>query len=100
LQGSGYGTKKTPEQEVNHSIFSTVSAGTAGIFLKMYVGIRHLFYVGKTPRQLSPDSSQYVNGELINCGPIDQIVRIDELPEKARPIDQLRQLINGAQQRL
>jgi hypothetical protein len=38
---SGYGTKKAPEQEVNHSIFSTVSGGTAGIFLKMYVGIRH-----------------------------------------------------------
>ena len=36
---------------------------------------------------------------MINCGPIDQIVRIDELPEKAGPIDQLRQLINGAQQR-
>jgi hypothetical protein len=28
--------------EVNHSIFSTVSAGTAGISFKMYVGIRHL----------------------------------------------------------
>jgi hypothetical protein len=26
------------------------------------------------------------------------MVRIDELPQKARPIDQLRQLINGAQQ--
>jgi len=37
---------------------------------------------------------------LINCGPINQIVRIDELPEKAGPIDQLRQLINGAQHRL
>ena len=42
-RGSGYGTKEAPEQEVNHSIFSTVSAGTAGISLKMYLGIRHLF---------------------------------------------------------
>jgi hypothetical protein len=42
-QGSEYGSKKAPEQEVNHSIFRTVSASTAGIFLKMYVGIRHLF---------------------------------------------------------
>ena len=38
-----------------------------------------------------------VGSEQINCGPIDQIVRIDELPEKSRPIDQLRQLINWAQ---
>jgi hypothetical protein len=52
----------------------------------------------KTPRQLSPDSSPYVNGELTNCGPIDQIVRIDELLEKAQQIDQLGQLINRAQQ--
>jgi hypothetical protein len=41
---------------------------------------------------------QYVNRELINCGPIDQTTGIDELVENFRPIDQLRQLINGAQQ--
>jgi hypothetical protein len=41
---------------------------------------------------------QYVYGQLINCVPIDQLVRIDELLEKTWPIDQLRQLINWAQQ--
>jgi hypothetical protein len=41
-KGSGYGTKKAPKQGVNHSIFSTVSASTAEISSKMYVGIRYL----------------------------------------------------------
>ena len=41
--GSGHRTKEAPEQEVNYSVFSTVSAGTAGISLKICVGIRHLF---------------------------------------------------------
>ncbi len=40
--GSRCGPKKAPEREVNHSIFSTVGAGTAGISFKMYVDIRHL----------------------------------------------------------
>jgi hypothetical protein len=34
----------------------------------------------------------------INWEPIDQFVEIDVLPEKSLPIDQLHQLINGAQQ--
>jgi hypothetical protein len=52
------GLRKLREQEANHSIFSTVSGGTAGIFLKMYVGIiRHQasLPVGKTLWQLSLD---------------------------------------------
>lgn len=40
--GSGYGTKETPDHVVNHSVFGTVSAGTAVISMKIYVGIMHL----------------------------------------------------------
>jgi hypothetical protein len=35
---------------------------------------------------------------LTNCGPIDQTAEIDVLVVNFRPIDQLRQLINWAQQ--
>ena len=82
--------QEAPEQEVNHSIFSTVSGGTVGIFLKMYVGIRH--WESLSVWQLSPD---LVLGSTSIA--IYQLVKIDELPEKFRPIDQLRQLINWAE---
>jgi hypothetical protein len=79
---------------VNHSVFSTVSAGTAGISLKICVGIRRLLRRQNTKGKLSPVSQwPYINYE-----PIDKLVEIDVLLEKSLPIDQSDQLINGAQQ--